>query len=137
VNVIALTKQGTLLYVRQFRFGIQRVTLEIPGGMIDPDETAEHAAVRELREKTGYESPAWSSLGWVDPNPALLGNRCYTFVAKDCVLAEAQASGPQEQISVEEQDLSEVPKLIAAGEITHALVAVAFMRFDLHQRGLF
>jgi len=53
------------------------------------------------------------------------------------VLAEAQASGPQEQISVEEQDLSEVPKLIAAGEITHALVAVAFMRFDLHQRGLF
>jgi ADP-ribose pyrophosphatase len=137
VNVIALTKRGTVLFVRQFRFGIHRVTLEIPGGMIDPDETPEHAAVRELREKTGYESQSWSSLGWVDPNPALLGNRCYTFVANDCVLAEPHASGPQEQISVEEQDLSEVPKLIAAGEITHALVAVAFMRFDLHQRGLF
>lgn len=136
VNIIGLTRQGTVLLVRQFRFGAQRVTLEIPGGMIDPDETPEHAAVRELREETGYESSSWLSLGSVDPNPALLGNRCYTFVARDCVATRPPERDAAAEITLEEHKLSDIPKLIGQGQISHALVAVAFLRLDLHERGL-
>lgn len=136
VNIIGLTKHDTVLFVRQFRFGAGRITLEIPGGMIDPGETPEQAAIRELREETGYESSHWLSLGSVDPNPALLGNRCYSFVAKDCYRNHNPPQDPLEELSLEEHKVTDVPKLIASGEISHALVAVAFMKFDLHQRGL-
>jgi ADP-ribose pyrophosphatase len=53
-NVIAVTPDGKLVLVRQFRFGIEEFSLEIPGGIIDPGETPVAAAVRELREETGY-----------------------------------------------------------------------------------
>lgn len=136
VNVIALTKTGSVLFVRQFRFGARRITLEIPGGMIDPDETPEHAAMRELREETGFESSSWHALGSVDTNPALLGNRCYSFVARDCVRTRTPSPDAGEELSVEEHKLQDVPKLIANGSVSHALVAVAFQRLDLHERGL-
>jgi ADP-ribose pyrophosphatase len=136
VNIIGITQHNTVLFVRQFRFGARRITLEIPGGMIDPDETPEHAAIRELREETGYEASAWVSLGSVDPNPALLGNRCYSFIANGCQRVHPPNQDPDEALSVEEHPLSEVPKLIAEGRISHALVAVAFLKLDLHQRGL-
>jgi 8-oxo-dGTP pyrophosphatase MutT (NUDIX family) len=136
VNIIGITKQDTVLFVRQFRFGARRVTLEIPGGMIDPDETPEQAAIRELREETGYESSNWISLGSVDPNPALIGNRCYSFLARDCQRSQAPTPDPLEELSLEEHKLVDVPKLVASGDISHALVAVAFLKLDLHQRGL-
>jgi len=136
VNIVGITKQDTVLFVRQFRFGAGRITLEIPGGMVDPGEAPEQAAVRELREETGYESSNWTSLGSVDPNPALLGNRCYSFLAKDCRLADTRAAEPNEELTVEEHKLVDVPKLIATGQVSHALVMAAFIRLDLHQRGL-
>jgi 8-oxo-dGTP pyrophosphatase MutT (NUDIX family) len=136
VNIIGLTKHDTVLFVRQFRFGAGRITLEIPGGMIDPGETPEQAAMRELREETGYESSNWVALGSVDPNPALIGNRCYSFLAKDCYRSQTPQPDPAEELSLEEHKLVDVPKLIASGEVSHALVAVAFMKLELHQRGL-
>src|SRR3954449_6816360 len=90
VNVIGLTPAQEVVLIRQFRFGTQEVTLEIPGGLIDPVETALQAARRELREETGYEAARWTALGSIAPNPAFLRNRLYTFLAEDCVLVGAQ-----------------------------------------------
>ena len=56
INVIPMTADGQVLFVRQYRFGIEDFTLEIPGGMCDPGEAPQDAARRELREETGYES---------------------------------------------------------------------------------
>lgn len=136
VNIIATTKNDAVLFVRQFRFGARRITLEIPGGMIDPGESPETAAMRELREETGFEASSWTSLGSVDTNPALLGNRCYTFLAQGCVRTQPPTRDPLEEISVEEHKLQDVPTLLADGSISHSLVAVAFCRLDLHNRGL-
>ena len=54
VNVVPVTPDGRVVLIRQYRHGIQDVTLEIPGGIIDHDEPPEAAAARELQEETGY-----------------------------------------------------------------------------------
>ena len=77
VNVIALTPAGELVLVRQFRYGINDFSTEIPGGVIDAGEDPLAAGVRELREETGYVGGSARLLGSVHPNPAMQGNRCH------------------------------------------------------------
>src|SRR5215467_3681217 len=54
VNVIAITPEQRIVLVKQFRHGIDRVTLEIPAGLVAKRESSQQAAARELREETGY-----------------------------------------------------------------------------------
>jgi len=75
INVIPLTDDGRVVLVKQYRFGIEGFTLEIPGGMCDGAEPPLDAARRELREETGYEARELVPLGWVHPNPAVQTNR--------------------------------------------------------------
>src|SRR5262249_14859154 len=128
-NVVPLTDRDTVILIRQFRHGIGRVTLEIPGGVIDrDDEPPSEAARRELLEETGYaaEPARIEPLGVVHPNPALQNNRCFSFVARGVLRVRPAALEPTEDIEVVELPLGEVPAHIASGAISHALVVVAF-----------
>lgn len=136
VNVVALTPDEQVVLIRQYRFGAAEVTLEIPGGMIDSGETPEEAARRELLEETGYAAKRLIALGAIAPNPAILNNRCYTFLAQDCRAVSVPQQDEKEDIAVEQRPLAEVAALLASGEISHALVAVAFQRLDLWRRAL-
>lgn len=132
VNVIPLTAQGEVVCVRQYRAGTHTVTLEIPGGMVDPgDDSMVAAGRRELREETGYGAERFIDMGDVHPNPALQSNRCGTVLA-----ANAHVVGPPELDGSEEIDLTcipldDIPALILDGAISHALVVAGFYRFDL------
>jgi 8-oxo-dGTP pyrophosphatase MutT (NUDIX family) len=131
VNVIPLTNDDEVLFVRQYRFGVEDFTLEIPGGMCDPGETPLEAARRELREETGYEAGSLAELGHVHPNPALQGNRCYTFLARGLEDKGDPQPDPHEQLELRRVPLDHVPKLIRTGEITHSLVVAAFHLLSL------
>src|SRR5277367_1134034 len=67
VNVVALTDAGEAVLVRQFRFGVEANTLEIPGGMVEPGEEPSAAASRELQEETGFRAREVVPLGFVHP----------------------------------------------------------------------
>lgn len=84
VNVVALTPEGELVLVRQWRHGTRRFELELPAGAVEPGETPEQAAARELLEETGYTARAITRLGEVAPNAAYQSNSCYTVLAEDC-----------------------------------------------------
>jgi ADP-ribose pyrophosphatase len=129
VNVIPLTPQNEVVLVRQYRHGIQGVTLEIPGGLVEDSDSPEEAAGRELYEETGYRASEMIPLGSVHTNPAIQNNECYTFLARDVFLGGGQSQDEKEDIEVVRRPLSEIPNLIRNGEITHSLVLAAFYRF--------
>jgi 8-oxo-dGTP pyrophosphatase MutT (NUDIX family) len=132
VNVVPLTDDGRVVMVRQYRQGTRTVTLEIPGGVLEPGESPEDGARRELLEETGYEAAKWEVLGLVHPNPAIQDNVQHTYLATGLRKVSDGDPDPAEDIEVLELDLDEVEALIRRGEVTHSLVIAAF--YWLHQR---
>ena len=82
-NVIPLTADNEVVMIEQYQHGSEDVTLEIPGGMVDLEESPHHAAVRETLEETGYVAREVIALGCVRPNPAIHDNWLHTFLARD------------------------------------------------------
>ncbi len=131
VNVVPLTAQGEIVMVRQFRHGLRRNTLEIPGGIVDPGEEPGAAALRELREESGYRAASARLLGSTNPNPALFGNRVHTFLAEGCVPEGAIQNSATEETQLELVPQHEIPARMQSGEIDHALVIAAFHWWQL------
>ncbi|HTO56096.1 MAG TPA: NUDIX hydrolase [Myxococcota bacterium] len=131
VNVVALTPRDELVMVRQYRHGEGRVTLEIPGGLVDPGESTATAAARELLEETGYRASSVEAIGVVNPNPALFGNRTETFLARGVERVAEIVNGHTEETVVELVPLAELPATLAKGRITSALVIAALYWFEL------
>ena len=129
VNVIALTPRDEVVMVRQFRHGIDDLTLEIPGGIVDPGEDALTAAQRELYEETGYRAERWVKLGEVESNPAFMNNHCGIFLALDANLAGDGDLDETEFIEVQLHPLESIPEQMAEGAIRHSLVVSGFFFF--------
>jgi ADP-ribose pyrophosphatase len=124
-NVVAVTPDDQVVLVWQYRFGADALSLEIPGGVIDPGESPEQAARRELREETGYAAERFDLLIAVRPNPAAGDNRCFTFVAHGARLAGATGFDPQEEIETTLVPAARIPDLVDGGQVTHSLVQMA------------
>jgi 8-oxo-dGTP pyrophosphatase MutT (NUDIX family) len=125
VNVIALTKDGKLLLIRQYRIGTQGFTIEIPGGAINREEDPLEGAKRELLEETGYTTKTWRKIGTLDPNPAFQGNRCHVFLAEGVEKTHDVSFDEHEEIEVDLVEVALVRQMIKTGEITHCIVLAA------------
>lgn len=122
VNITPITPEGEVVLVKQYRRGTDSITLEIPAGSLDPGETDAHqAALRELREETGYVPRELQLLGKVAVNPAIMSNHCYLYLATDCVQKLEIAPDPTEEITLELVPLKQIRQMIKSGEIVHSL----------------
>jgi ADP-ribose pyrophosphatase len=127
VNIIPLTAAGEVVMIRQWRHGISEFTLEVPGGMIDPEDlTPMHAARREMIEETGYDADNIIELGKVHPNPAIQGNICFSYVAENLREVGRTEMQGAEETEVALIPMTEIPNLIASAGIMHALTIAAF-----------
>ena len=130
VNVVALTPDHQIVLVNQFRYGLDDFSLEIPGGIVDADESPLHAGLRELREETGYVGATTQVLGSVSPNPAFQTNRCHFIFVENAVLAADLAWDEDEEIEVRTAPVEDVFAMARSGRITHSLVIAALFMFE-------
>jgi 8-oxo-dGTP pyrophosphatase MutT (NUDIX family) len=133
VNVIAVSESGQLVLVEQYRHGTDDITLEIPGGAVDPGEDPRAAAARELEEETGFRPAEMHQIGVVETNPAFMSNRCWTYLALSCTASGTVRPDPSEEIALRMVELGELSTLIDSGAIRHSLVIAAH---DHLRRGL-
>ena len=131
VNVIPITADEQVVMIRQYRHGSGEITLEIPGGLVEPGDTPEKAASRELLEETGYQAEEWKKIGVVNPNSAIFSNRCHTFFARNLTKVGNPTLDQTEDIDVVLLPLSDIPRLIRNGVIDHALVIAAFYWYSV------
>lgn len=135
VNVVPITPDGQVVLIRQYRFGVDDYTLEIPGGLVDPGEQPIEAGAREMLEETGFTSPGLVPIGKVSPNPALFTNTCHTFLAPGAQLNGRQRLDDDENIEVITRPAADLPGLVSSGAIDHCLVIAALTFYWLHQDG--
>lgn len=133
VNVLALTPHREIILVEQFRHGLKKVTLEIPGGMVDAGESPLDAGLRELREETGYVGENARIIGFVEPNPAIQNNRCHTVLVEQVLQKHTPTPDAHEELAVRLSPLDAIPGLIQRGIIAHALVVSAFHHLVLQK----
>jgi 8-oxo-dGTP pyrophosphatase MutT (NUDIX family) len=130
--VFAVTTDGQVVLVRQYKHGIGRVMLELPAGYLDAaDGAPEAAARRELREETGYEAGAVRRLASLVSSPTRSPNRGHIFLATGSRLAGAQALDPNEWIEVLCVAPADLRGLVRAGAIeAQSSIAAIFLGLD-------
>lgn len=122
------------LMVRQYRHGSGCLSLEFPGGVIEPGEKPEEAACRELREETGFAAPGVRLAATMNPNPAFMRNTQYIFLADALRHDGEQELDENERIRVEKVPVDEVIRWFGKPPYVHALMASALFYWQ-RERG--
>ena len=133
VNIIAVTEEQSLILIRQYRFGSDRLEIEIPGGAVNEDEDPLEAGLRELLEETGYAGENGRIIGKVCPNPAIQNNLCYTVLVENVRQVSEPKQDDMEDIEVFVLPQDKVRTLITDGSINHGLVLNALMFFSMER----
>ncbi|MEA2007518.1 MAG: NUDIX hydrolase [Chloroflexota bacterium] len=128
VNVVAITPAKRVIIVRQYRFGTESVTTELPAGTVEKGESSQTAAARELKEETGYTSSDWEYLGYTEPNPAFLNNKCHLWLAKNVEKTHAVELDDGEDVFTGLMTIEELRQEITEGRLRHSLALVALSR---------
>ena len=135
VNAFALTEDGKVLMVRQYRHGLGVVDLEVVGGVVDKGEDPETAIRRELLEETGYQFTSFEFLGKICANPATTNNYTYFYLAQGGVKVGEQNLDDTEDIEVVLLGMDELKELVRKNGIVQALHATCIF-YALEKLGI-
>ena len=135
VAVLAVTDDGRLVMVEQFRHGTRKPSLELPSGVVDDGEKPEEAACRELREETGFEGDEPRVLGCFELNPSWQKTAVHAVLVRGARRGGEQDEDEGEDIRVRLLPVEEVRRRVVAGEIDAAATLCALALWDWGERG--
>lgn len=126
--VVPVTTEGEFILVRQYKHGVGQIVLEFPAGMVDPGETPEQAARRELEEETGYTAPAFSMIGQLVNSPTKVVGQHYVYLAHQVVQTTTQDQSDAELIEIVALSKEVLLQKIYSGEVwVSGTIASAFL----------
>ena len=131
--VLPVDNDGNVILVRQYRHPLGCMVLEIPAGMLNPGETPQECAARELEEEAGYRSANVRPLAQISPSPGYLSERIHIYLATD-LSASRQNLDEEEFIEVAAYPLEEAVRMVFDGRIVDSKTVVAILAYSLKIR---
>lgn len=129
VNVIAITPTGKIIIERQYRHAYGKYVYEICSGMVEDGETPLEAAKRELLEETGFSGDKWIPFGISSPDPSLMTNKSYCFLALGVTNVSKPVLEQTEFLEVIPMDLKQVEELLRSDQIVEGVMQAPLWRY--------
>ncbi|MBQ9980838.1 MAG: NUDIX hydrolase [Oscillospiraceae bacterium] len=118
-GIIAITDEGKILCVRQYRYPCGEYILEIPAGKLERGEEPLRCAKRELEEETGFTAARWDSLGSVYLSPGICDEKMHVFLARGLTPGE-KCPDEDEVLENEYYTAEELTQMALRGELNDA-----------------
>ena len=138
-NAVVVTSNNEIVLVKQYRYPVDAVTLELPGGVINDGEDPMVAALRETQEETGYTSNQIQLICKTAPNPAINDNTAYFYLIENAVPTAHTNPDFFEDIEVELYSKKDFIQLLQQNKIMHgvqlgpiyeALIQLGWLRYS-------
>lgn len=127
VVILAMKDEDTVILVKQYRYPLKHVNIELPAGKLEKGENPDFAAKRELEEETGYQAKTWKSLGYINTTPGICTEKLYLYLAKDLVFV-GEHPDEGEILRCQEYKLNDVMQMVQNAEINDAKTICALFR---------
>ncbi|SNX55386.1 NUDIX hydrolase [Thermoanaerobacterium sp. RBIITD] len=128
VSILAVNKNGKILMVKQYRKPAEKIMLEIPAGKLDPGESPEVCAKRELMEETGYIANNLKHIFSFYPSPGFSTEILHLYLALEIEKGEPHRDD-DEFLEVYEYGLDEIKNMVMNGEIEDAKSLIAILYY--------
>lgn len=129
VSIIPITKEGEIILIKQYRQAVKSETLEFPGGKLEKGEDIKQAALRELREETGYIAKNIKPFGETYPASGYSDEVIYYFICDDLEVKEKQDLDEDEFINIVKVSKKELKNMILNGEIKDSKVMAFGLKY--------
>ena len=135
VVMIPILPDGKILLIRQFRYPMGDVEIELPAGKIDPGEEVEETLQRELKEETGYKAEKTTFITEIHPCIGYSNERMWLYLAEDLIKTN-EKKDQDEFLELNPMTLNQAMKLVIDGEITDVKTMIGLFWFQnvLHRK---
>lgn len=134
-TIVPFISKNEILMIKSYRHLVDSIQIEVPSGYIDEGETPKEAAIRELREETGYAAKDVISIGHYTLDYSMFEQKGNLFVAYGMVKEGLQSLGIMEKINIQIITIKEIKQLLFKGKILNAASIVALYRaLDFHEQ---
>lgn len=127
VCILALQEDGTVPLVRQFRYPLGDVMLELPAGKLEYGEQPRPAAIRELGEEVGLEPGRLTDLGFLYVSPGFCTERLYLYLAQDVKQVPVHPD-EDEFLDIVHLPFGELVDMVMSGQITDGKTVAAVLK---------
>ena len=129
VHVVAITKEGKMVIIRQYRHGLGRTCFGIVAGCVEEGEDPLMAAKRELQEETGYTGGEWHEAMQFTCNASAMNNITHSYIAVGVEQTDVQHLDACEDIEIYTFTPDEVKAMLLRGEFMQASMLAALYKY--------
>ena len=127
VSVIPIDEKRNVYLTKEYKYAIERISIESISGGIDGKEKKLEAAKRELEEETGLTAKKWTYLGVVDPFTSVIKSPNYIYLAQNLSQDKSKLEGT-ETLKIIKMPLKRAIELVMKSKITHGATCVALLK---------